>query len=132
MSNSKKISCLGVATLVCLFSLGMIAFGDPARAAGIDPDNDGSRFAWGENVGWLNFRPIHDDLSSYVDVADDHLSGMVWGENIGWIALSCTNCANVSFGVTNDGLGNLSGYTWGENVGWISFSCQNTSSCAHV
>jgi hypothetical protein len=28
-----------------------------AFAGNIDPDNDGSQYAWGENVGWINFEP---------------------------------------------------------------------------
>ena len=68
----------------------------------IDPD---SHFAWGENVGWVDF--------IQVGVTDDSLSGSAYGENIGWIDLST---------VTNDKEGNLSGFAWGENVGYIDFS----------
>ena len=61
--------------------------------------------------------------------------GYAWTENIGWISFSCENtgsCADVNFGVINDGSGNLSGYAWSENAGWISFSCENTASCETV
>ena len=68
----------------------------------IDPD---SHFAWGENVGWVDF--------IQVGVTDDSLSGSAYGENIGWINME---------GVTNNKEGILSGFAWGENVGYIDFS----------
>lgn len=82
-------------------------------AENIDPYNDGHRYAYGENVGWLNFQPS----TSGVQVYSDHVEGYVWAENIGWINLSPTSYG----GVLNDGTGTLSGYAWGENVGWINF-----------
>jgi len=82
-------------------------------AENIDPYDDGSQYAYGENVGWLNFEP---NEGSGVTVSDANLTGYVWAENIGWINL------DPNFGgVTNDGTGLLSGYAWGENVGWINF-----------
>lgn len=81
----------------------------------IDPDNDGSQYAYGENAGWLNFEP---QQGEGVTVTATKLTGYVWAENIGWINLSPTNFG----GVVNDGNGNLSGYAWGENVGWINFN----------
>jgi hypothetical protein len=106
-------------------------------AENIDPYEDGSQFAYGENIGWLNFEPnVPGDPCDYgVTVSDTELTGFVWAENIGWISMSCENtssCGTVNYGVTNDGSGNLSGYAWAENVGWISFSCGNTSSCGTV
>ncbi len=91
----------------------------------IDPLNDGSQYAWGENVGWFNFEP---SFGPGVMVDDYEVTGYVWQENIGWINLSPTEYG----GVENDGAGNLSGWAWGENVGWISFSCENTLSCGDV
>jgi hypothetical protein len=83
-------------------------------AGNIDPNDDGSQYAYGENVGWLNFEPNH---GAGVTVSDMNLTGYVWAENIGWINL------DPNFGgVTNDGTGLLSGYAWGENVGWVNFN----------
>ena len=93
-------------------------------AENIDPCNDGSQYAYGENVGWLNFEPSQ---GPGVTVSDTQLTGYVWAENVGWIKLD--PCYG---GVTNDGAGSLSGYAWAENVGWISFSCENTASCGAV
>jgi hypothetical protein len=83
--------------------------------------NNINQYAWGENVGWINFGSIEGD----VIVSDTKITGYAWGENVGWISLHCENdnsCNTVNYGVVNDGSGNLSGYAWGENVGWISFN----------
>jgi hypothetical protein len=103
-------------------------------AENIDPNDDGSQYAYGENVGWFNAEPLGDGGPG-VQVNDTTLTGYIWAENIGWVSLSCENtasCATVNYGVANDGSGNLSGYGWSENVGWISFSCENTGSCGTV
>ena len=106
----------------------------PVFAENIDPDDDGSQYAYGENIGWLNVEPLGDGGPG-VQVEDSKLTGHIWAENIGWMSLSCENtssCASVNYGVVNDGNGNLSGYAWAENVGWISFSCDNTGNCGTV
>jgi hypothetical protein len=92
-----------------IFILILVLYPIGTFAGNIDPDNDDSKYAWGENVGWINFDP---SLGSGVRVTDSAVEGYAWGENIGWINLSPTNG-----GVDNDGNGNLSGYAWGENVG---------------
>jgi len=99
-------------------------------AENVDPLNDGSQYAWGENIGWLNAEPGGDGGNG-ITVTDGGLSGWMWGENSGWISLSCVNtgsCGSVPYGVTNDA-GTLAGFAWAENAGWISFSCANTASC---
>jgi hypothetical protein len=88
------------------------------------------KYAWGENIGWLNFGTPQGDVTVGVTEA----TGYAWGENIGWLSLSCENtssCATVDYRVTRDHE-DLAGYAWGENIGWVSFSCENTSSCATV
>ncbi len=105
--------------------LGMLALpGNKVIAAGnIDPEN---KWAWGSNVGWINFNPDNGGVAVY----SDHLEGYAWGENVGWIRLgTCSesypcNHANTStsnYGVNNDGDGNLSGYAWSTTTGWINF-----------
>ena len=89
-------------------------------AENIDPNNDGNQYAWGENVGWVNFEPNRPEPNVGAIVTPDELSGFIWAENIGWINLD-PNELDPNSGVTNDGAGNLSGYAWGENVGWINF-----------
>jgi len=71
--------------------------------------NTTNKYAWGENIGWLNFSTTEGD----VHVTDSALSGYAWAENIGWIYLN---------DIDNDGEGNLSGYAWSENTGWIDFA----------
>jgi hypothetical protein len=95
-----------------------------AAAENIDPANDGSQYAWSENVGWLNAEPNGDGQDG-VQVDGSGLSGYMWGENIGWASLSCVNtgsCGTVDYGVENDNCGTLTGYGWAENVGWINFA----------
>ena len=108
---------LFIQTLGAVFSVVLLLFCSAGYAAeNIDPDNDGSQYAYGENVGWLNLEP-QGDGGHGVEVTDSALTGYMWGENIGWINLTPTEG-----GVVNDGNGNLSGYAWGENVGWIDFA----------
>ncbi|MCE5186512.1 MAG: hypothetical protein LLF76_10345 [Planctomycetaceae bacterium] len=83
-------------------------------AQNIDPFNDGSKYAYGENIGWLNFKPA---LGGGVTVTDTAMIGFVWCENTGWL-----NLAPVYGGVANNGLGELSGFAWGENIGWLNFN----------
>ncbi len=97
---------------------------ETAVAENVDPEADGSQYAYGENVGWLNAEPSG-DAGPGVQVNDFTLTGYLWGENVGWVSLSCTNtvnCATTAYGVTNDGHGTLGGFAWGENVGWINFA----------
>jgi hypothetical protein len=110
----KLVPMLLFTALITFFAFGV-------QAENIDPDNDGSQYAWGENVGWINLEPSQGEG---VTVTDSAITGKAWGENIGWINLS-----PATDGVLNDGAGNLSGYAWGENIGWISFSCENTGIC---
>lgn len=101
------------------------------QANNIDSNNN-ARYAYGENIGWINFAP---SFGPGVTVTDDAVTGYAWAENLGWISLSCedtSSCGTVDYGVTNDGAGNLSGHAWGENVGWISFSCENAGTCGTV
>jgi hypothetical protein len=96
-----------------------------ALAAGhIDPANP---WAWGANVGWINFNPTNGGVTVY----SDHLEGYAWGENIGWIRLGTyagggvhtyANDAAGTYGVNRGSSGALSGYAWGTSVGWINFN----------
>ncbi len=120
MKNKKMTS---VFVLVSALFLGLVSV---VYAAGnIDSTN---KWAWGGNVGWLNFNPTH---GGGVTVYDDHLEGYAWAENIGWVRLGTYtgggthtygNTAAGNYGVNNDGSGNLSGYAWSANAGWINFN----------
>ncbi len=114
------IRLLRIRLLICVFlSTTLPSVTSPVQAENIDTANDGSQYAYGENIGWISLEP-RDDGGPGVEVADAGLSGYMWGENTGWINLSPANG-----GVENDGLGNLSGYAWSENTGWISFAPVN-------
>ena len=107
-----------------LLAILIFLVGGMAAAENIDPGDDGSQHAWGENVGWLNAEPSGDGGPG-VHVDDFELTGWMWGENVGWVSLSCKNgstCAATDYGVLNNGSGVLSGYAWGENIGWINFA----------
>lgn len=110
----------------CLAANGSILAqgGDVPSQENIDPADDGSRFAYGENLGWLNGDPSGTPRPG-MRVGDLRLGGYLWSENAGWINLTCDNrqtCATHAYGVVNDGHGVLSGYAWGENIGWINFA----------
>lgn len=112
-----KVSVISVWCSIVLLVLaafgGTLMVVTSATAAGGTIDSV-YRYAWGENVGWIDFGASADPVM----VTDSGLSGSAYGENIGWIILD-----PIGFGgVQNDGTGNLSGYAWGENVGWIDFS----------
>jgi hypothetical protein len=119
----KVITYVTYPVLIAVMVLCLVAV---AQAAGGNIDAV-DKWAWGTNVGWINFNPTHGGVTVY----DDHLEGYAWGENIGWIRLGTyegggnhtyANTAADNYGVNNDGSGNLSGYAWGTNVGWINFN----------
>ena len=118
----KVITYITCPVLIAGLVLGLVGV---AYAANINSTN---KWAWGANVGWINFNPTH---GGGVTVYSDHLEGYAWAENIGWIRLGTHtggsphtygNTTTDNYGVNNDGSGNLSGYAWGANVGWINFN----------
>lgn len=100
-----KPCCLAIAVVVLLLPIATLA-----ATGSIDATN---KYAWGSNVGWVNFNPTN----GIVQVSDSGLSGYAWSENYGWINLNPADA-----GVKNDSTGVLSGYAWGENTGYINFS----------
>ena len=106
--------------LLPFFALVILLCCSVVHAENIDPNDDDSQYAYGENVGWLNAEPLGDSGPG-VEVGCFELTGYIWAENIGWINLN-----PISYGgVSNNGNGHLSGYAWGENVGWINFNPAN-------
>ncbi len=116
----KKLTWAVIALFAAVFCYGT------AHAGNIDAAN---KYAWGTNIGWLNFSPSH---GGGVTVYDDHLEGYVWAENIGWIRLGtftagtahtyANGASAADYGVNNNGSGTLSGYGWSTNAGWVNFS----------
>jgi hypothetical protein len=123
-TNPTAIRSAVVSGVIALASLASAAW---AQSNVVDPN----KFAWGENVGWINFRDANSTTQG-VRMGPSFLSGFAWGENIGWINLGDGTPANnfqyaningTDFGVNRDpGTNALSGLAWGENVGWINFT----------
>lgn len=88
----------------------------------------GMEFAWGENIGWLNWRDANGAVDGVLHCGA-HLEGFIWGENVGWINTGngplsgnmYTNADSSDFGVNILPNGDLEGFAWGENIGWINF-----------
>lgn len=70
-------------------------------------------YAWGENIGWVNFGAS----SGNIHITDSTVTGYAWSSTHGWINLSPTNG-----GVTNTCTGTLGGNAWSSSSGWIPFS----------
>jgi len=105
-----------------------------ASVFGASNVNPSHPYAWGENVGWLNWH----DANGGLDGACAHstfLSGFLWAENIGYINLGDGTPANGSryanaegsdCGVNIDTNGDLFGLAWSENVGWVNFDTRSS------
>jgi hypothetical protein len=96
------------ALLISFMSLSAVAIASTTNGT-IATNN----YAWGENLGWINFGCTN----CTVHVTDTAVTGDVWSQQYGWINLSPTDG-----GVTNDGNGNLGGTAWSSGLGWIGFS----------
>jgi hypothetical protein len=116
----------GLRKKIIHFIVCMLLISVTAHAGNIDPEGADDKYAWGENIGWINLNPAS---GPGVTVTDNAVTGRAWSENAGWINF---DPKIDGVGVVNDGSGNLSGYAWGENVGWISFSCEDSDTCTAV
>ena len=96
--------------------------------------NANRKFAWGENIGWLNFADANNRQQG-VRLQGTHLRGYIWGENVGWINAgngglppggTYANTTNANYGVNIAPNGDLFGFAWGENIGWINFDTRPT------
>ncbi len=114
---------------VCAAALGAPVLGQ----SNVDPVR---KFAWGENIGFVNFRDAN-AASQGVVVRYRRLAGFGWGENIGWInfgdgtpgaAPYYANTSGADHGVNVLPSGDCFGYAWGENIGWINFNTAPTLS----
>ncbi len=108
--------------------LSLLAAGVALAAGNISATD---KWAWGTNVGWINFNPDNGGVTVY----NDHLEGYAWGENVGWIRLGTHtggsphtygNTSNTDYGVNRDTTsGALSGFAWSTTAGWINFAPAN-------
>jgi hypothetical protein len=72
-----------------------------AAADDVDPDNDGSQYAWASNLGWLNAEPLGEGGPG-LSLSDEAATGWLWSANVGWVSFSCSNsesCAEVDYGI---------------------------------
>ena len=112
-----------------VLSLGLLseaAFG-PSLAMAQSTINTTDRFAYGANIGWIDWRASSANgavLGEYI------CSGYLYAANVGWIhlgngsptnAVRYQNTSTNDYGVTHDGAGNLRGFAWGANIGWVNF-----------
>lgn len=89
-----------------------------------------NNFAYGANVGWVNWRG---DATNGAVIGDYVCSGYIYGANVGWITLGNGSPANGiryqniagDCGVNLNGIGGLQGFAWGANIGWIVFNLTN-------
>jgi hypothetical protein len=85
------------------------------------------KHAWGENIGWTNWRDAVGTTQGAEKFTNSHMRGWIWGENVGWINLGngaapYANTNDTNFGVNIAvGTGAMTGYAWAENLGWINF-----------
>ena len=70
---------------LAIFAATILALASAVPAENIDPNEDGSQYAYGENVGWINFEPNVAGPNVGATASDDKLTGFIWAENIGWI-----------------------------------------------
>ena len=99
--------------LIILFSLFFFRTGLAFASETEGTIDETYKYAWGENIGWLNF----DCDECNVRITDSELSGYAWSRQYGWINLN-----PATSGVENTTEGILSGFAWSSNLGWIDFS----------
>jgi len=71
-------------------------------------------YAWGENLGWINFAPSYAGLT----ITDTAITGYVWS-SLGWINFNPTNSGQ---GVSNTTEGVLGGSAWVAGLGWLDMT----------
>ena len=108
-----------------------IALGLTAAANAQSNVDFAHRFAFGENIGFTNWRNANFGTQG-VRLHPGFLSGFAFGENVGFINLgdatptngaAYSNASGLDFGVNRDQTtGLLSGFAYGENIGWVNFS----------
>jgi len=92
-------------------------------SAGTGTIQGSTKFAWSNNVGYINFAPVVGGIYYGLMITDSTVTGYAWSANSGWIKFSDFTNPNVGSeaGVKNNG-GVLFGYAWGANLGWINFT----------
>lgn len=98
----------------------MLVWTLPAMASETDGTvSPTEKYAWGENMGWINFAPTNGSNYVGVEVTDTQVKGYAWSGDYGWINF---NPSSSGQGVTNTPSGQLGGYAWSASLGWVSMS----------
>ena len=78
-----------------------------------------SPYAWGENLGWINFAPTSSGTYLGLTITDSAVTGYAWSKDAGWINFGPVGSSQ---GVTNTPDGSLGGSAWSTALGWIAMS----------
>ena len=122
LASSKPARAVGAGLFVSL----MVAL--TFNLAGASTINPSNRFAYGANIGWVNWRG---DVTNGAVIGEFICSGYLYSASVGWIHLGggvpsdgirYRNNSARDYGVNHDGRGNLRGYAWGANIGWLTFT----------
>jgi hypothetical protein len=118
--------------------VGYLNFRDAGSPVGNQGVVIGTRFlsgyAWGENIGFVNFgdgTPSNGlsyanldgtDFGVNIDPNTGDLYGLAWSENTGWINFETAPTLTPFAQQARVDLASnrLRGYAWGENIGWIN------------
>lgn len=100
-----------------------VSAGSPPAISSI---NSSAPYAWGENIGWLNWYAGGTDG---VYIGPQFCYGNIYSANTGWINMgNGTPLNNTSYSQSPGDVGvnvvngvYLIGYAWGANIGWINF-----------
>jgi hypothetical protein len=99
--------------------------------------NLNNRFAYGANLGWIDWRG---DVADGAVIGAFVCSGRIYSANVGWMDLGDGTPANgvryqnnlgTDFGINHDGVGNLHGYAYSANTGWLTFTNRAASGAVY-
>lgn len=109
----------------------------PLNGHGASTINSANRFAYGANIGWVDWRG---DGANGAVIGEFVCSGYIYSANVGWIHLGdgapsngirYGNASASDFGVNHDGEGNLRGFAYGANVGWLTFADRDATGASY-
>ncbi len=89
-------------------------------------DEEVTGYAWGENIGWINFSP---NGESVVNSCGGALSGYAYGSTAGWVNFGPFENSATPEVVISTSTGDWSGFAWSATFGWIQFDCGVVGAC---
>ena len=109
---------------------GQINFKPTGSTAVTITDAGLSGYAWGDEIGWINFSPTGSGVT--LDVNTGVLSGYAYANSGSWINVNPTDVGGgTNVGVTINSSGQFVGWAWvsGAQGGWMKFDCAASSTC---